>query len=602
MSPLGESGRELEEYRREKEGERVNHKHYEESQSEDRCRDLEHSLQQLHPDNNDGNMNGDSRSIDYQSPSFDYVATNQRFSSSPAPVVEKGGDNEFVKVSHLASVQVKSVPVQVQGILKTKNQIQIQSESSTTGRTTKSTRRSDADPSASRSSLRSDRQRNSHQARGIHDDGGDGVDGDYFSDGATTVGDAFDDEDLSVGKFMQTITKSPYEPEGCAERGEPIFREMKRLLLEDIQMNPQIVQMFGASNAECLKKASALIDKSGMLYSQNWTKGTIRGDPVGIIPNHLLLLVLVPNRVVKANELLLSGMCRDLEVYASVNRALDEWGLSQKYRVLRATKKNYKFKTNKRDCFKSAVFVARAHSCFVALGKRELETGMFRKITACLDIMESHLVDSLVPNYSRHTTGAAGITTPVTATTTVDKKRKMPTPDAVFSTSPSISASVSSQPSVPGKKSKTAYNLNQSYESVVKRKRGRPPKNVKHQLIQRQQGSFSNAATIEASPPLQQPGFQKKEGNIDEESTISSVSSRHNRRPQSSEARPSLHELMSRFEAQYNEMGQRYAEMGTLLAQMKTALKDKRQRTEQEIRRELLDEIQSSILESLPKK
>jgi len=49
-------------------------------------------------------------------------------------------------------------------------------------------------------------------------------------------------------------------------------------------------------------------------------------------------------------------------------------------------------------------------------------------------------------------------------------------------------------------------------------------------------------------------------------------------------------------------MGQRYTEMGTILTQMKTAIADNRQQSEQEIRRELLDEIQTNILDSIPKK
>mmetsp|Transcript_11427 Transcript_11427/g.32899 ORF Transcript_11427/g.32899 Transcript_11427/m.32899 type:complete len:544 (+) Transcript_11427:201-1832(+) len=543
-------------------------------------------------------MNNNSRSIEYRIPSYDDVTTNQGI-SGPTPAVEKGGDNEFVKVSHLASVQVKSVPIQ--GIMKTKHQILNES-----ARKMKLTRRSDAYPSSSRS-VRYNRQRNNNQTRGIdndYDGDGDGYVVDCLSRGEhmSTVGDVFDEEeDLVVGKFMETIEKSPYEPEGCAERGESIFQEMRKLLLEDTEMNTQIIQMFGPSNAECLKKASALVDKSGMLYSQNWTKGTIHGNPVGIIPNHLLLLVLVPNRLVKASELLLSGMCRDLEVYASVNRALDEWGLSEKYRLVRATKKNYKFKMNKRDCFKSAVFVARAHSCFVAFQKKKLERGLIEKITACLHLMESHLGDPSLPSHNGHV--AAAMATTVTANTAIGKKRKMPTPDAVFSTSSTISSSAFCQSSTPEKKSNRTFNSSQSNDKpAIKRKRGRPSRSLKHPVVQPQQSCFSEAAATEVSPPFHQSGFENKEGNIDEESTSLSVSSRHIRHSQSSGTSPSLRELMSRFESQYNEMGQRYAEMGTILAQMKMAVRDKRQRSEEEIRRELLDEVQNSILESLPKK
>jgi len=59
---------------------------------------------------------------------------------------------------------------------------------------------------------------------------------------------------------------------------------------------------------------------------------------------------------------------------------------------------------------------------------------------------------------------------------------------------------------------------------------------------------------------------------------------------------------MSQFEDRYKEMGQRYAEMGELLAQMKSTIEVNRERSEKEIRRELLDEIQRNILESIPKR
>jgi hypothetical protein len=97
-------------------------------------------------------------------------------------------------------------------------------------------------------------------------------------------------------------------------------------------INQKMIRMFGPTNSRCLIDAYELIDKSGMVYSELWTKGNIRGNMVGVIPNHLLLLVLQPNRFIKAGELLLSGLCRDLEVYISINHALDDWKLYKKYK------------------------------------------------------------------------------------------------------------------------------------------------------------------------------------------------------------------------------------------------------------------------------
>lgn len=75
----------------------------------------------------------------------------------------------------------------------------------------------------------------------------------------------------------------------------------------------------------------ALIDKSGMVYSQEWVNGNIRGNLIGKIPNDLLLLCFVSKRFVKAGELLLSGLTRDLEVYNIVKEAMKEWGLEDKF-------------------------------------------------------------------------------------------------------------------------------------------------------------------------------------------------------------------------------------------------------------------------------
>ena len=297
------------------------------------------------------------------------------------------------------------------------------------------------------------------------------------------------------------------------------------------------------------------------------------------------------------------------------------------------------------------MFVARAHSCFLAFGKRELESGLVDKMTACLDIMESHLVDpsSIGSQSYNGYAAAAAASTPVAATSTASsKKRKLPTPDAVFSASPavpssaSVSASGSSSSTSESKSKSVAHNLNhhQNYYShdtpVVKRKRGRPPKSSMQQIMQQQQRSLSSATPVEASPAMyhRPAAFESNEENAEDESMSSSASSRHISRDNSQSSNrtkggnvnvadatstaatmpcsphgvslrrpdPSLQELMSRFEDQYNEMGQRYTEMGTILAQMKTTLAVTRERSEQEIRRELLDEVQKSLIESLPKK
>ncbi len=215
----------------------------------------------------------------------------------------------------------------------------------------------------------------------------------------------------------------------------------------------------------------------------------------------------------------------------------------------------------------------------------------------CLDMMETHLVATSSNGYAS-TNG--DINSCANA-----KKRKKVTPDNV----PSSSASYSTHSST-----KSAPDVKKNYDIVqdphVKRKRGRPPKNSKHQQNQNITPSiqleFAGNDNIEDSTETRSSrskrnllSSKKVKSNAKGDSCDSSLTTR---RVSSSRSVPSPHELISRFEDQYKEMGQRYAEMGTLLTQLKTAMADTRTQSEQEIRRELLDEIQRNILENLPKR
>ena len=317
------------------------------------------------------------------------------------------------------------------------------------------------------------------------------------------------DDDESVGNIMDEIIKSPYEPGTNAEKGESMFQEMKRLLAKPNRkhkrpdfdtdddeidnddescekndsvaaavaaevdddgnnnttvddkntINIQLINMFGPINARVLMDAYELIDISGMIYSELWMNGNIRGNIVGTIPNHLLLLVLQSNRLTKAPDMLLTSICRDLQVYALINDALDDWNLSFAYPLVRkkqniccfdsllfntillltethllsfscsnyilyktihfflifslslvlslvctyvlqiraTSKKNYKFLRSRRDCFKCAIFVARVYSCYQSFHKKKLEPRqLLEKVQSCLDIMESHLLIPVV--------------------------------------------------------------------------------------------------------------------------------------------------------------------------------------------------------------
>lgn len=231
---------------------------------------------------------------------------------SPAPAVVKGGENEFVKVSHLASIEVNEV-AQKQ---PTQRMVQ-RMKASPTNTTEVASELNDMEDDAEEKFHSQGRTRN-------------------FQASSPKMVDYLDD--VSDSAPMDVIGKSPYEQGLNAEKGEKIFEEIKRLLEEDSSsgdVNPEALRVFGPTNGCCLVKANVLIDKSGMVFSQEWVRGNIRGYYVGKIPNHLLLLCLVPKRFIKASEHLLSGLCRDMEVFIIVNNALKDWGMEDDYKSVR---------------------------------------------------------------------------------------------------------------------------------------------------------------------------------------------------------------------------------------------------------------------------
>jgi hypothetical protein len=78
---------------------------------------------------------------------------------------------------------------------------------------------------------------------------------------------------------------------------------------------------------------TGLIEKSGMVYSQEWVTGNIRGNQIGKIPKDLLLVCLVSSRFAKAQDLLLSGLTRDFEVTGTVQEAINAWKFAGYHKV-----------------------------------------------------------------------------------------------------------------------------------------------------------------------------------------------------------------------------------------------------------------------------
>lgn len=228
-----------------------------------------------------------------------------------------------------------------------------------------------------------------------------------------------------------------------------------------------------------------------------------------------------------------------------------------------ATTKNFNFTSQRRDCFKCAVFVARVYGCALALGIKKLNSQLMAKVKVCLEIMEDHLGDE------------------------ASKKRKK--------------LDVSSGPTnAPIPQSAQTPDLIQRTD----RKRGRTPRQQDPLLVELTKEA---TATEDAKKKIT---VDKKAGSME----VATASPRNWRPNETSgvtiksataaalTVKPTFQQLMTQFEERYEEMGEKYNAMGKLLAQMKSAVEERREKTEQQIRDEVLEEVQKCIFRSIPKK
>jgi flagellar biosynthesis/type III secretory pathway protein FliH len=193
--------------------------------------------------------------------------------------------------------------------------------------------------------------------------------------------------------------------------------------------------------------------------------------------------------------------------------------------------------------------VARAFSCQKAfLNKIKIDDSLMNNVKSCLDIMESHM-------------DAPG--------STARKRKKSVEPVVV-------------DPAAPVEE-----------PAPAKRRRGRPSKKVKEQeadaATAAPQGEASEVASPEdaATPPTASHARVRRRSH-------GSGSSNGKKR--------SLQQLVQRFEVQYEEMGERYRDMGETLKALKSKIVENRDTMEQEIRDELLQEVQKTIMSGYPKK
>ena len=147
-----------------------------------------------------------------------------------------------------------------------------------------------------------------------------------------------------------------------------------------------------------------------------------------------------------------------------------------------------------------------------------------------------------------------------------------------------------------------------------KRKRGRPRK---HPLPQTPKTIETNADDSDAlfdddddmvpyNPPVRNKA-KKSNGSSSsskKSSSNSGASSKKVKRESTSSPSGSLSlaQLLGKFEEQYDAMGVMYRQMGDTLKELRSKVQENRTATEEEIRSELLEEVQESLLKSFGKK
>jgi hypothetical protein len=206
-----------------------------------------------------------------------------------------------------------------------------------------------------------------------------------------------------------------------------------------------------------------------------------------------------------------------------------------------------------------------------------MDDNLLAKVRTCLDIMESRLPEPGAP-----------------------KKRKIRMePKEKDAAAPDAAAAAAAPEETPpkrrrGRPPKNSSNLHPSPPEPVRSQELLPQhenNTLRHsestESMEMDVTTHHRAATAAAAAARSRP-----------RRTNSNSSNGSNKRSSSL----TLNQLVSKFEDQYLEMGERYKEMGETLAELKVKIVANRDKTEHEIRNELLQEVQKTIMSSFPKK
>jgi hypothetical protein len=210
------------------------------------------------------------------------------------------------------------------------------------------------------------------------------------------------------------------------------------------------------------------------------------------------------------------------------------------------------------------IFVGRSYSCTKAFGIfNHLDGELLTKVKTSLDIIESRLPEE-----------------------SSKKKKRKSSEESAPAAHVHAHAHVAAAPLVIGGETIT------SSIPLAKKRRGRPPKN---RLPPPPESVVETSNTL-----LPEEEFVHDEAMS--HAVASSITKVKRSKNGNKQPMASLSVLVARFEEQYTQMGEKYRQMGETLADVKAKINENRESTEQEIRSELLQEVQKTIMSSFPKK
>jgi len=205
---------------------------------------------------------------------------------------------------------------------------------------------------------------------------------------------------------MPIIGKSPYEDDACAELDEDCFDSFKSLMVPVASTSTSDSDRITAARESKLENifgsrlihlAYSEIEKSGMIFCSKWREGKISSTTeFGWIPRKQLLLLLQQDRFAKATLQELQAIVLNTDSFELVMDTMKTFNLLSQYPRLASNKYSGAFafeavESQKKDCCKCAIFVARSFATMQILKKtHEITSSLTVKLKACLSIMDNH--------------------------------------------------------------------------------------------------------------------------------------------------------------------------------------------------------------------